>query len=158
LANSNKSEINNRAKTVYIIICLVLLAVAVGLIFIFAKPAQRLELPDAESVDYVEMEQFNDRLSVGTVIITDKNEYEKMLSTLSGSKKTWRQSINDAPYEEDYLLIKIYFNERMRGLYLYSQGNRYYIEEPYAGIYKGNKSSSDEIYKIYTENLNKQQK
>lgn len=135
-----------------------MLAVAIGLIYVFVNPAQMLELPDAESIDYVEMKQFIDRLSVGTVIITDKNEYEKMLSTLSGSKKTWRQSVNDAPYEEDYLLIKIYFNERMRGLYLYSQGNRYYIEEPYAGIYKGNKSSSDEIYKIYTENLNKQQK
>ncbi|NLM11501.1 MAG: DUF5301 domain-containing protein, partial [Clostridiaceae bacterium] len=44
-----------------------------------ANPAQTLELPGTASVFTVEMEQFNDRLSIGRVVITDAEQIETIL-------------------------------------------------------------------------------
>jgi len=53
----------------------------------------------------VEMEQFNDRLSIGRVVITDAEQIETILSAMAGAKKTLGRSVNDYPTQEKYLSL-----------------------------------------------------
>lgn len=61
--------------------------VVIGTIFLLTNPTQSLDLPDATSVMSVEMEQFNEGVSVGPVTLADNTDIEMVLSALSGAKK-----------------------------------------------------------------------
>lgn len=76
-------------KTAFWVACAVVVVAAVGAVLLMANPAQTLELPDTVSVFTVEMEQFNDRLSVGRSVITDAGQIETILSAMAGAKKHW---------------------------------------------------------------------
>ena len=141
-------------KPAFWLVCTAVLVVAVGVVFLLTNPTQFLKLPDEDSVLSVEMEQFNEGVSVGPVTLTDNTDVEMVLSALSGAKKTLRKSVNDTPTQKNYLIIRLILEEEMRRLCLYSEGGSYYIEEPYAGVYKSNRSASVEIYKIYAANVN----
>ena len=63
-----------------------------------ANPAQTVKLPDVASV-FVEMEQFNDRSSVGRVVVTDAGQLETVLSADGRRGKNagaFRQRLPDA--------------------------------------------------------------
>lgn len=154
--STTKSRIKNvlhYKKPAFWLVCTAVLVVAIGMIFLLANPAQSLDLPDANSVLSVEMEQFNEGVSVGPVTLRDNTDVEMVLSALSGAKKTLRKSVNDTPTQKNYLIIRLILEEEMRRLCLYSEGGSYYIEEPYVGVYKSNRSASVEIYKIYAANV-----
>ncbi len=140
-------------KPAFWLVCTAVLVVAVGAVFLLTNPTQPLKLPDEDSVLSVEMEQFNEGESVGPVTLTDNTDVEMVLSALSGAKKTLRKSVNDTPTQKNYLIIRLILEEEMRRLCLYSEGGSYYIEEPYVGVYKSNRSASVEIYKIYAANV-----
>jgi len=89
--------------------------------------------------------------------LTDNTDIEMVLLALSGGKKTLRKSVNDAPTQKNYLIIKLILEDEMRRLFFYSKGSSYYIEEPYVGVYRSNRSASVEMYKIYTANRSMQE-
>jgi len=62
-----------------------------------ANRAQTLELPDTASVFTIEMEQFNDRLSIGRGVITGAEQIDAIFSAMADAKKTLRHSVNDYP-------------------------------------------------------------
>lgn len=128
------------------VVCLV---IAVLMTLISAKTP---ELPEAASVLSMEMVQFNENASLGAVTITDGDQIAAVIYALSGAGKTLRQSVNDYPTENNYLIVrfKLPGERERRTLYLYSEDNLYYIEEPYVGIYRSSRDSSVAIYKIYT--------
>ncbi len=130
-------------------------AAVVATIFLFAYKTQTLELPETASVFTVEMEQFNDRISVGRVVITYAEQIETILSAMAGAKKTLRHSVNDYPEQDNYLVVRLIMENEMRTLCLYSEGGSEYIEEPYAGIYKTQGNSSKALYQVYTDNMEK---
>ena len=144
-------------KPSFWLVCVAVLVVAIGIIVLLANPSKSLELPDATTVLSMELEQFNEGVSVGPVILTDNTDIEMVLLALSGGKKTLRKSVNDAPTQKNYLIIRLIFENEVRRLFFYSKGSSYYIEEPYVGVYKSNRSASVEIYKIYTANRSMQE-
>lgn len=133
----------------WVVIAAVIACIAVA-VLLLANPAKPLELPEAVSVFSIDMEQFNEYESLGAVTVTDSGDIETVLSTLSGARKTLRQSVNDYPARNNYLVVKINLSGERRTLCLYSEGNAYFIEEPYVGIYRSARGSSVTIYKIYT--------
>jgi len=140
-------------KTTFWVACAAVVVAAVGAVLLMANPAQTLELPDTASVFTVEMEQFNDRLSVGRVVITGAEQIDAILSAMAGAKKTLRHSVNDYPAQDNYLVVRLIMENEMRTLCLYSEGGRDYIEEPYAGIYKTHGNSGKVLYQVYTDNM-----
>jgi hypothetical protein len=151
LKNRIKNVFNNK-KPAFWIVCAAVVVAAVGAVLLMANPAQTLELPDTASVFTVEMEQFNDRLSVGRVVITGAEQIDAILSAMAGAKKTLRHSVNDYPAQDNYLVVRLIIENETRTLCLYSEGGEY-IEEPYAGIYKTHGNSGKVLYQVYTDNM-----
>lgn len=145
----------NYKKLAFWIVCAAVIVVVVGAVLLMANPAQTLKLPDVASVFFVEMEQFNDRSSVGRVVITGAEQIDAVLSAMAGAKKTLRRSVNDCPTQDNYLIVRLIMENESRTLFLYSKGGRNYIEEPYVGIYKTRGNSSKALYRVYTDNMEK---
>jgi hypothetical protein len=154
LKNRVKNILNYK-KLAFWIACAAAVAAAVWAVLLMANPAQTLELPGTASVFTVEMEQFNDRLSVGRVVITDAEQIETILSAMAGAKKTLGRSVNDYPTQEKYLVVRLIMENEMRTLCLYSEGGGEYIEEPYIGIYKTRGNSGEVLYRVYTDNMDR---
>ena len=148
-----KHMLNNK-KPAFWIVCAAAVAAAAGAVLLTANPAQTLELPGTASVFTVEMEQFNDRLSIGRVVITDAEQIETILSAMAGAKKTLGRSVNDYPTQEKYLVVRLIMENEMRTLCLYSEGGEY-IEEPYIGIYKTRGNLGEVLYRVYTDNMDR---
>ncbi|QHA01445.1 DUF5301 domain-containing protein [Dehalobacter restrictus] len=144
-----KNIMSFKKPAVWIVITAVIACIAVMLLLL-ANPAKSLELPDAASVLSMDMEQFDEYETLGIVTITDSSNVETVLSALSGARKTLRQSVNDYPVQNNYLIVRLNLAGERRTLCLYAEGNAYYIEEPYVGIYRSNRNTSDSILKIYT--------
>lgn len=136
------------------IILLMLIICFVVTIFLLTTQAKALELPKASSVLSMEMEQFTDHESLGQVIISDSDEIDTALSVLSQTRKTLQLSVNDYPRQGNYLAIRLNHSGVQTILYLYMEGNTYYIEMPYVDIYRTNKDTNVALYNIYTVALN----
>lgn len=139
----------NYKKPVFLIIWVAVVLMAAGIILLLAVLIETIELPDETSVSFIEMEQINDRLSVGCVTITDTEQINEILSAISGAKKTLRYSVNDNPVEHNYLIIKIHTDDKTTTLYLYSDRLCDYVEEPYVGIYRARRNTSKTLYRLY---------
>jgi hypothetical protein len=154
LKNRVKNILNYK-KPAFWIVCAAVIIAAAGAVLLTANPAQTLELPGTASVFTVEMEQFNDRLSIGRVVITDAEQIETILSAMAGAKKTLGRSVNDYPTQEKYLVVRLIMENEMRTLCLYSEGGGEYIEEPYIGIYKTRGNLGEVLYRVYTDNMDR---
>ncbi|MGI6345195.1 MAG: DUF5301 domain-containing protein [Bacillota bacterium] len=148
-------NILNYKKPAFWIVCAAVIIAAAGAVLLTANPAQTLELPGTASVFTVEMEQFNYRLSIGRVVITDAEQIETILSAMAGAKKTLGRSVNDYPTQEKYLVVRLIMENEMRTLCLYSEGGGEYIEEPYIGIYKTRGNLGEVLYRVYTDNMDR---
>lgn len=144
-----KNIMNFKKPAVWMVIAAVIACMAVTLLLL-VNPAKSLELSDAASVLSVDMEQYNEYETLGAVTITDSSNVETVLSALSGARKTLRRSVNDYPVQNNYLIVRLNLAGERRTLCLYAEGNAYYIEEPYVGIYRSDRNASAAIYKIYT--------
>lgn len=144
-----KNIMNFKKPAVWMVIAAVIACIAVTLLLL-ANPAKSLALPDAASVISVDMEQYNEYETLGVVTITDSSNVKTVLSALSGARKTLRQSVNDYPVQNNYLIVRLNLAGEIRTLCLYAEGNAYYIEEPYVGIFRSDRNASVAIYKIYT--------
>ena len=145
-----KNVLNFKRPAFWVLI-LSVAAVILAVVCLLTNPVKGLELPDAASVLSMEMEQFNARASLGSVVVTDSGDVETVLSTLSGARKTLRQSVNDVPAQSNYLKVRLVLQGEgePRTLFLYTEGNNYYVEAPYIGVYRGNGDASVSIYTIY---------
>lgn len=95
------------------------------------RKADPLVVPDSE--DIVSIDVVSDS---GTVTHEDRDYIEAVLSGLSAAKPTRKQSIQDAPVVEGYLILNMHFEEGTSSLFVYEQNDSYYAEQPYEGIYQ----------------------
>jgi hypothetical protein len=135
-------------QNVSIVIIFIML---IGGIWFFANP-KRLILPNPNDIMSIEMEQFNEESSLGKVDIYDQESIDLIVSALKDAKKTMRYSTNDYPIQSNFLIVRLNLIGERRTLCLYAEQGGYYIEEPYVGIYKSDRSKSVDVYKIYTDN------
>jgi hypothetical protein len=143
------NKINTPVITLFVIVIMALAAVA--LIFGGAARKVPVPLPQSSEVMSITIEQINEGESCGTISTSQKTDVETVLNALANTDKTLQQSVNDAPNRNDYFQINIESTNDRR-FYLYNDNEKYYIEEPYAGIYKTTREASTAIVKIYTAN------
>jgi hypothetical protein len=112
-----------------------------------------IELTGFEVVTGIEMEQINEGYSMGIVVTKNYNNIEVIMTALSRAKKaslTWYSAADDTPQARDYLVIQIHTERGGGRFYLYTKGYRDYVCVPYVGIYRIDRKTSEEIYRLYT--------
>ena len=146
---NNKGRANHmiyKKRLFWIFIAIVILVAGVCIGLAMNRPT--IDLPAADAITSITMEQFKDSISGGEIKITDIVEIESILKELSGAVKTHRWTVNDYPTEAEYLVVRLFLEGQMRTLCLYSDGADY-IEEPYVAVYR-TKKGFDHFYASYS--------
>ncbi|MNO70197.1 Methicillin resistance mecR1 protein [compost metagenome] len=143
-------RIAKQPKTLMITLTIVVVVALAAVALTFGGAARNVPvvLPDTSAVTSITIEQINEGESLGKVHISQKSDLEAVLSALSDTDKTLRQSVNDTPNRDNYFQIDIESTDARR-FYLYNDDKKYYLEEPYAGIYRTNRITSATIAKVY---------
>lgn len=68
-------------------------------------------------------------------IYYDTDWITQVITDINNSKPTNKQSVQDVPQNENYIKLDIKLNEGTPTLFVYKDGDSYYIEQPYQGIY-----------------------
>ncbi|MDR0936288.1 MAG: DUF5301 domain-containing protein [Oscillospiraceae bacterium] len=143
----NVLKFKKPARVVIIAAIALVLLLSVGFALNKAN-AETFQIPDA--VETVEMYKYDGYTISGTAFIFEKEAVAEFLSAFSDAEKIRSASVNDYPVAKSYLSVRLSLDTVRRILYLYSEGDTYYIEEPGSGIYKISKSNYDAIYDIFT--------
>lgn len=118
-----------------------------------------LNLPQVEELSKIELKK--DGMSVG---IYKTEEIKYIINVLSGVKRiTKTESIQDSPINvDDEIQVDFTFKEDIEKaggistIFLYEKNERYYIEQPYNGIYQISADEYNSI-KVYLTNIEQNQ-
>lgn len=105
--------------------------------FVFAlvgcsKQAEPIVLPAVDEIDSIEITAING----SQVSYSDKEWIEQLLSVFLQAEATTLQSIQDVPNVENYGKVDISNNGGITTVFYYVDNGKYYIEQPYQGIYE----------------------
>ena len=132
----------NKSKVFSLLIVNLLLSLS----FLGCSKVQ-IELPDQVDLENVVLSEPTEKNNT-PAIITDKKELKNIIDSIKlNSKKTNNESINDIPTNVDYY-IKLEFSHAKGGssvAYAYKTKHKYYIEQPYSGIWEIKQESYDNI-------------
>ena len=95
------------------------------------KKADPITLPQIDDITSVDI-----TVGENKVNHTDKAWISEIISDISSSEPTSKESIQDTPQVENYIKIDFQFKTGTSILYVYEDSSKYYIEQPYQGIYK----------------------
>ena len=65
-----------------------------------------------------------------------KSWISEIISDISSSEPTSKQSVQDFPQTESYIKIDFQFETGTSTIFAYEENGKHYIEQPYQGIYK----------------------
>ncbi len=128
-----------------IIIPIVVVVILAGLIVggyfaidsLFPK-ANPINVPSASSVVSMTVKKNEDR-KAGELREIASDDADSILSHLSEAEPTRKMSVQDSPDANTYYEIAVKTDERTHYFYAYEEGETYYIEIPYEGIYTTDK-------------------
>ena len=114
-------------KYVSIFLCLVcvLTLVACG------KKADPIMLPQTDEITSIDI-----TVGENTVSHADKTWISEIIANISSSEPTKKESVQDVPQAESYIKIDFQFETGTSTLFAYEDSGKYYVEQPYQGIYK----------------------
>lgn len=114
-------------KYVSIFLCLacVLTLVACG------KKADSITLPQTDEITSIDI-----TVGENTVSHSDKTWISEIIANISSSEPTKKESVQDVPQAESYIKIDFQFETGTSTLFAYEDSGKYYLEQPYQGIYK----------------------
>lgn len=137
-----------KKEIIIFIIVLFLCIGAVTGIYCYNKLNKRtysLELPIVEEISNITLEK-----NVKNIEVNDSQEIKNIIDILGGIKRiTKKESIQDMPVNVENE-IKINFNiinNVTETIFVYKKKNKYYIEQPYNGIYEISENEYNSIEK-----------
>ena len=138
---------NKKKRNEIVSIIVVLLVCVVLYIFFMNKNIYTLNIPKVDDLSSISLERGS-----ATKEITDAKVVEEVVSLLNGNGRiTKEKSVSDAPAEIEQP-IKVEFHLKKEGasvIYLYEESKKYYLEQPYNGIYE----ISEDDYKSLEKHL-----
>lgn len=149
--NRVKNVLNYQKPAIWVIAVAIIAVLGIGVGLIANPKNQPILIPESSEAVSISLEQINEGKSHGVIDTVDKNQIETILKALRNTNKTMQESVSDSPYQDSYFQIDIN-GSNPRRFYLYNEGEKYFVEEPYAGIYKTSRETSDAIAKIYIAN------
>ncbi len=111
-------------------------------LFACSKNANPIVLPqssDVVSVDVIDGEN--------TVNCSDKTWIDEVISGLSDSKPTNKQSVQDFPQVDNYIKVELNSQTEKTTVFVYKDKGKFYVEQPYNGIY----IIDSDLYKMFWE-------
>lgn len=96
-----------------------------------SQKAPPLILPDPNDVEYIDI--IADEVHSKQ---TDREWISAVMESLLASTPTSKPSVQDSPLLDSYVQMNFHLREGVNTLYLYQEGQRYYAERPYHGIYE----------------------
>ena len=118
---------------------------------LFEKTLYKINLPTKENTTSVRIEEIPKEKEAKEYY--EPYEIESIYNTLQ-NKVTIKESLNDAPINTEKQLLMTFQEKSGKKtiVYLYQKDGKYYIEQPYNGIYKITKSTYDQIENAYQSN------
>lgn len=109
------------------------LIVTIIMCFVLAScgKADPIVLPDKDDVTEVGVTYDGE-----TEYHKDAEWIEQMLSGMKAAEPTNKESVQDAPQVDNYIKIDFQLDNGVSTIFVYEDGGRYYIEQPYQGIYE----------------------
>lgn len=114
-------------KYISVILCLICISTLAAC----GQKADPVSLPPHNEITSVD-------ITVGgkTVSHSDKAWISETAAEISASEPTARKSVQDTPQVKSYIKIDIRAGEKTTALFAYGDDGKYYIEQPYQGIYR----------------------
>lgn len=106
---------------------------------------QPITLPDANNI--IKAELSTEESDVKTCSST---EISDILTALQSATLTHRESIHDIPFAADWIKVDMFFENGFSRFYAYKDNGKYYVEQPYSGIYEIDES----VYLLLLEKTN----
>lgn len=95
------------------------------------KKAAPITLPQTDEIASIDI-----TVGENTVSHSDKTWISEVITDISGSEPTKKESVQDVPKVENYIKIDFRFETGTSTIFAYEDSGKYYIEQPYQGIYK----------------------
>lgn len=132
----------NKSKVFSLLIMTLLLSLS-----FFGCRKVQIVLPNQVDLESIVLSEPTEKNNT-SIIITDNKELKNIIDSIkSNSKKTNNESVNDTPTNVDYY-IKLEFSHakgESSVAYSYKIKDKYYIEQPYSGIWEITQESYDNI-------------
>ena len=99
------------------------------------KKAAPITLPQADKITSIDI-----TIEENTVSHSDKTWMSEIIADISSSKPTKKESVQDVPQAESYIRIDFRHETGTETetitIFAYEDRGKYYLEQPYQGIYK----------------------
>lgn len=128
----------NKRKILFIVSGLIVLSLLGVIWFLNNNKAQPLNLPSGEVVSSIEIAG-----GVQDIICTDKNTIVDFINVAHQAKPTNKKSLQDEPVVPTYVRVDLVYSGGMSSVFLYQENNKWYLEQPYQGIYQTDKQLLD---------------
>lgn len=125
-------------KCFSVIIC----GVCILTLFACSKKANPIILPQSSDVVSVDV-----TVGENTVNCSDKIWIDEVISGLSDSKQTNRESVQDFPQVDNYIKVELNSQTEKTTVFVYKDKGKFYVEQPYNGIY----IIDSDLYKMFQE-------
>lgn len=113
-------------------ISLILCLISIFTLTACGKMADPIKLPKSENILSVDV-----TVAGQTEHYSDERWIKNMISTISNSKPTLKESVQDVPQVENYMQIDMQVkNGEVSTLFAFEDNEKYFIEQPYQGIYE----------------------
>lgn len=137
-----------RRNIIFVILGMILIITfALGLVYYFRdRRTYTLDLPEIEECNKITIEK-NEKY----IEISDINEMKEIKDILYGIKRiSENESVQDSPVNvKDEIKVNFYFNEgNSSTVFVYKKNFKYYMEQPYNGIYPISEDEYNSIEKL----------
>ena len=95
------------------------------------KKVAPITLPQTDEITSIDI-----TFGENTVSHSDKTWISEIIADISSSEPTKKESVQDCPQVESYIKIDFQFETGTSTIFAYEDSGKYYIEQPYQGIYK----------------------
>ena len=95
------------------------------------KKVAPITLPQTDEITSIDI-----TFGENTVSYSDKTWISEIIADISSSEPTKKESVQDCPQVESYIKIDFQFETGTSTIFAYEDSGKYYIEQPYQGIYK----------------------
>lgn len=140
----------NMSKTFNVLIVLLLLSLSLS-----GCDIVQITLPNEDDLERIVLLEPTEENNT-YITITDNEEVRNIIDNIkSNSKHTSKQSVSDTPTNVDYYIKLEFSNSKDENIvaYVYRTEDRYYIEQPYIGIWEITQESYDNIYTLLKANI-----
>ena len=95
------------------------------------KKADPIRIPQTDEITSIHI-----TVRENTVNHSDKTWISEIITDISSSEPTKKESVQDVPQVESYIKIDFQFETGTSTIFAYEDSGKYYIEQPYQGIYR----------------------